>query len=91
VIPIALDELEELIHRARRVPLTDQVRINRDKLSRQIDRIRAGIDREGEPTAALRRLEDAVARAPAVPLTPDVRAERKELLALVEALRAALR
>jgi hypothetical protein len=40
VLP-AIDDLDDTVHNAKPIPLTDQVRLNQDKLSRSLKRIRA--------------------------------------------------
>jgi hypothetical protein len=43
-----LDELDELLHRAKPIPLTTQVRIDRIEIYELLDRIRAGLGSIGE-------------------------------------------
>ena len=38
-----IDELDDLIHNAKPVPLTDQVRVDRERVYDLLDRIRAAV------------------------------------------------
>ena len=84
-----IDELDDLIHDARPVPLTGQVRVDREKLMALVARVRAGAgqdriatraeiereqrERQAAAGAALDRLGSVVEGALPVPLTSQVR------------------
>jgi hypothetical protein len=41
-----IDRLDDLVHNAKTIPLTDQVRINREELYDIVDQIRAALPEE---------------------------------------------
>ena len=93
----AVDELSALVDHARPVPLTDQVRVEREELRTALERIRDAVAAELGPVggtpklrSALEKLERAGERAKPVPLTSQVRVSAKEIRKQLEKLRRAL-
>jgi hypothetical protein len=96
---VAVDALDDLLYGARRVPLTDQVRLDADELRRAVTRVREaltahfGLLAGGDPPIAelvrlVGGLEAIAAAARPVPLTAQVRVDRDELLDGLDAVRA---
>jgi hypothetical protein len=89
---IAIDTLDDLVHEAKAVPLTDQVRMKHDELRRHAGDVldalspqqRARAEAEGLPE----RLETVLRDAKPVPLTDQVRIGKDEIYAILDALRA---
>ena len=93
----AVGELGALIDHARPVPLTDQVRVEREELRAALARVRDAVAAELGPVggtpklrSALEKLERAAERAKPVPLTSQVRVSAKEIRKQLEKLRRAL-
>jgi hypothetical protein len=82
---VAIDALDDAVHRARSVPLTEQVRFKPDDLRELVARVRATVDGE-RLTPALDELDAIIARARPVPLTDHVRIPKKELRAQLDEL-----
>jgi hypothetical protein len=95
-ILVAIDRLDDAIHEARVVPLTDQVRIEKDRLHDAVAAIRSEADRTlgGDPTGpvyeAIERLELIAAGARPVPLTGQVRVDTIEVHEQLDVLRQLL-
>ena len=93
----AIDELDDLAHEARPVPLTDEVRLRSADLASAVDRIDAAVPPTlcGRTEAArleaelseLRRLVSSAAR---IPLTDQVRLNLEKLYAALDEIRRAL-
>ena len=83
----AIDALDDAVFNARRVPLTDQVRIDADELSERVAAVRAAAQ-DDAMTPVLDAIEAIVARARPVPLTDQVRIPADELYARLDELRA---
>jgi hypothetical protein len=58
---VLIDELDDVIHNARPVPLTDQVRVDKDRLYDILDRIRDTVTSGAVPRSAA---SSAAQRAP---------------------------
>jgi hypothetical protein len=88
---VAIDTLDDLVHNARTVPLTDQVRVERDELRQAVEQVHASLPPDAEAATAdpLGRLDDLVAAAKPVPLTDQVRIDRDALYEALDGLRAA--
>jgi hypothetical protein len=97
-----MEQLAKLVEKAKAIPLTDQVRVNRRKAYFLTEEMRAtlpaelGAEFSDLPQPALdflvltNRLDDLVHHARAVPLTSDVRFERTEIADLVAQMQAKL-
>jgi hypothetical protein len=83
----AIDDVDDALRRARPVPLTDQVRLDRDELAERVAALRRAFAAAGSAPASLDAIEAAVARARPVPLTPQVRVEKPALQEQLDALR----
>jgi hypothetical protein len=84
-----LDELDEAVHRAAAVPLTDQVRLNRGKIEALLGRLRTALNSgPSELVGVLDRLDELVRGAKAIPLTNEIRIDRLEIYNLLDYLRA---
>jgi len=93
-ILIAVDALDDLMHSAPAVPLTDQVRVKPDELH---DRVSDVLDhlspeqRERANAAGLvEELEALVQTAKPVPLTGQVRVDKDRMYELLDRLRGLL-
>ena len=87
----AIDFLDDLVHNAKPVPLTDQVRLQRDELREAVAAIDAAlapdVRRRAEAEGLLERLEAIVEGAKPVPLTEQVRFDKDDLYEVLDALR----
>ena len=88
----AIDYLDDLVHNAKSVPLTDQVRIDAHTLREAVDVVDAALPpdvrRRAEAVRLLERLDALVRDAKAVPMTSQVRFDKDELYEVLDALRA---
>jgi hypothetical protein len=100
-ILVATDHLDEVVHSARIVPLTDSVRVEAQTLRAATERLRRAASQTfgappafAGPTAEVFELIAAVealaAAARRVPLTKQVRVDREPLYELLDRLRAVL-
>jgi hypothetical protein len=83
---VAIDALDDAVHRARHVPLTEQVRFKPDELREMVARVRTAAH-GGSMTPALDALDAIVARARPIPLTDQVRIPKEDLYARLDELR----
>jgi hypothetical protein len=83
---VAIDALDDAVHRARYLPLTEQVRFEPDELRELVARVRAAAHGE-RITPALDELDALIARARPVPLTDQVRIPKEDLYAQLDELR----
>ncbi len=84
-----LDELDKVIHRAPRVPLTSQVRLDLGKIAVLLDGLRTVLNHgPSELTRVLDELDELVRAAKSIPLTNQIRVERSEIYNLLDRLRA---
>ena len=60
-IPVLIDKLDEIVHNAKVVPLTDQVRVDREEILNILDELRATIPDEIKQARELRDERDRVA------------------------------
>jgi hypothetical protein len=95
----AIDRLDDHLHLAREIPLTDQVRIEEELLRASVGVIRHHADRiwgadrrgpVGELFEALAEVEAMVASAKSVPATNQVRVNRDKLYEPLDRIRALL-
>ena len=88
----AIDHLDDLVHHAKPVPLTDQVRLRPDELREAVAAIDAALPpdvrRRAEAQGLLERLHAVVRQARPLPLVDRVRFDKDELYAVLDALRA---
>jgi hypothetical protein len=98
---IAIDALDDLIHQAPAVPLTDSVRLDEDVLRVAVGRVRseatklfgAEPEREGsvgELCGALDGLDELVGTAKTVPLTDQVRVNKERFYEQLDRVRQTL-
>ena len=85
-----VDQLDDLIHNAKPIPLTDQVRIDRERAYDLLDQLRATLPERDRGGARDRRRARARAPPPRPTLTPppaddEDRLQRRILAALVKA------
>ena len=88
-ILVAIDALDDEVHAAKAVPLTDQVRFDPEALQARVAEIRAHWPPRAD-SALLDELDGAVAAAPAVPLTRQVRIDKERIYDLLDRMRAEL-
>ena len=96
----ALDEFDQLLSGASRVPLSGKVRLDRERALALVGSMRAGAHRErvadGPPTppwdpapmiALIDRLHGAIHGAKRVPLTDQIRVDRDEIYDILDEMR----
>ena len=83
-----LDELDELVHNAASVPMTDQARFDPRTIDPLLDRLRTAVDGQPGLTALVEDLDALVREAKSVPLTKEIRVEREGIYDLLDGLRA---
>jgi hypothetical protein len=89
----AIDAADDLIHNARPVPLTDQVRIKRSDVDDAVTRVRNAAAAENlefdvEFGPALNRFTRIPSEAAAIPLTDQIRYDREQIYDALDELRA---
>ena len=87
---IAIDKLDDLVHNARPVPLTDIVRLRRADLERRVEEVKQTLGPLAGTDELVARLDRFVASGKRVPLTGEHRYEKEELFAILDGLRAAV-
>ena len=93
---IAIDALDDLIHNAKMVPLSDAIRIDRDDLLEQVERMREGLRAELDEayrTGSMRLLEqlEQMARdAPPVRILGGVRMDKERVYDVLDGMRATI-
>ncbi len=93
-----MHQIDQTISAARPVPLTDQVRFDKDPMYDALDGMRAEVERDVQAgviytkdmLGAIDSFDDLIHNAPPVPLTDQVRAKRGELDAAAGRLRDAI-
>jgi hypothetical protein len=87
----ALDQFDALIHKAYPIPLTDQVRVSRQKLEVSLDQLRRTLSHEPPGVAAmLDELDALVHRAKPIPLIDQLRIERLATYDVLDRMRATI-
>jgi hypothetical protein len=87
---LAVDAFDEAIHDARGVPLTDQVRLRRERVDGLLDRLRSAPPPvPSEWGSLLYELDALIQRAKPVPLTDEIRLDRDEVYDILDRMRAA--
>jgi hypothetical protein len=87
----ALEEFDALIRKAYPVPLTDQVRVSRQKLEISLDRLRRTLSHESSEVAAmLDELNALVHRAKPIPLIDQLRIDRAAAYDVLDRMRATI-
>lgn len=84
-----LDQLDELVRKAHSVPLSDQVRVDRQKVEASLDRLRAALSRS-EAASRLDELDTLIHRARPVPLIDHLRVARAEIYDVLDWMRATI-
>lgn len=88
---IAIDSLDDLVHNARAVPLSDQVRMPRGRLEAAVrdvyDTLPADLPTRLEAEGLLERLDTLARDAKPLPLTDQVRVDKDELYEILDAIR----
>jgi hypothetical protein len=90
---VAVDELDDLIHNARAMPLSDNVRIHPDELNAAVARVREGAEvifagAEARTLGIVAQLEEVAREAIPVPLLREVRVDRERVYELLDQIRA---
>jgi len=87
----AIDEFDESIFKAYGIPFTDQVRLDRRKFHRLLDRLRGALDHGPfEVAAMLDQLDELAQRAKPIPLTDQIRINREEIYDVLDRMRASI-
>jgi hypothetical protein len=90
-VELAIDALDEAVHDARRVPLTDQVRLDRGKAGVLLDRLRIALpSRPSELISIVDELDELIRRAKPIPLTDEIRLDREGVYDILDRMRASL-
>jgi hypothetical protein len=88
---LAVDALEDAIHSASEVPFSGQVRLDRGRAERLLERLRADLPRGSSKLSTLSyELDELIRRAKPVPLTDQIRLDRDEVYDIVDGMRASL-
>ncbi len=93
---LAVDALEDVVYRARQVPLTDSVRVGRDVLDAAVARVQAAAAAEvglvpgPELRAAIEELETVRKSARAIPLTSTVAVPKRRVHDALDRIRLSL-
>lgn len=93
---IAIDELDDLMHNAKLVPLSDHVRVSLEELHELMARIRSGIHsavarpEESRSMLLLAEIEQLARDAPKVPLTSQVRIDKERVYDLLDQMRVSI-
>ena len=93
-----MHQIDQIISDVRPVPLTREVRFDKDPMYDLLDRMRAAVVEEvqagarysGDLLVAIDNFDDLIHNAKPVPLTDQVRADREELDAMARTLREAI-
>ncbi|HEX8103151.1 MAG TPA: hypothetical protein VF533_11085, partial [Solirubrobacteraceae bacterium] len=80
----------DLLHKARFIPFSDQVRVGAGKLAAAVTRVRAAVPADRAQTMPLvEQLEAHTLQAPRIPFTSEVRVDREAVYDVLDRLRAA--
>jgi hypothetical protein len=86
---VAVDEFEEAIRKARGIPFSDQVRVDRRKADVLLDHLRMTLNpASSDFVFLLDSLEELVRRARPIPLTEEIRLDREEIYDVLDRMRA---
>ncbi len=86
---LAVDAFDEAIHDAHDVPLTDQVRLDRAKAERLLERLRTALPRGSSTLSSLfYELDELIRNAKPIPLTEQIRLDRGEVYDILDRMRA---
>jgi len=85
---VTVDILDDLIHNAKPVPLSDQVRLDPDEIQPLLDQLRLQVPPEGEQHVD--RLDALMRDAKPIPLTRRVRLHKEDLYEALDAIRGTL-
>ncbi len=86
-----MQQLDQIVREARPVPLTTQVRVEKDAAYDVLDRMRAEAEREHAALLVpLDELDDTIHNAKPVPLTSQVRIDRERVEELLDQMRTAI-
>ncbi len=86
-----MQQLDQIIREARPVPLTREVRVEKDAVYDVLDRMRAEVGPEhGDLLIPLDELDDTIHAAKPVPLTSWVRVDKQRVEELLDRMRANL-
>lgn len=93
-ILIAIDKLDDTIHNAKPFPMTDQVRLNPEKLRREVEDVHSTLPHEArkraEADGLLERLDVLIRDAKPVPFTQQIRIDKDQLYEVLDGLRHAI-
>ena len=86
-----LAEFDELVRKARGIPLTDQVRLDRLKVYGLLDRLRTALGHgPSEVSGMLEELDELVQHGRPIPLTNNIRVERSAIYDVLDRMRTTL-
>jgi hypothetical protein len=86
---LAVDAFDEAIHDAYGVPFTDQVRLDRGKAERLLERLRTDLPRGSSTLSALcSELDELLRNAKPIPLTNEIRLDREAVYDILDRMRA---
>lgn len=86
---LAVDAFDEAIHHAHGVPLTHEIRLDRGRAERLLERLRMALPR-GHPTlnTLFYELDEVIRNAKPIPLTEQIRLDRSEVYDIIDRMRA---
>jgi hypothetical protein len=88
---LAIESFYDAILDARGVPLTDQVRLDRQRVDGLLDQLGTGLrSAPAETRYLLDQLEGLIQRAKPIPLTDEIRLERDEVYDILDRMSASL-
>jgi hypothetical protein len=93
---VAIDRLDDFVHNAKMLPLSDDVRVDRDELLEHVERLRAGLRAElqeayrAESMRMVDELERMARDAPPVRLFGGVRIAKDEVYDVLDRMRATI-
>jgi hypothetical protein len=86
----SIASFEDLLRRAKPVPLTSQVRLDKDQMSATLNEMRTGFSRAGltHMLPLVGRLDEMAENAKPIPLTNEVRVDKGEARDILDQMRA---
>jgi len=88
-VMLAVDAFDDAIHDAFDVPFTDQVRLDRGKVDRLVERLRLALPPGSSTLSELfSELDELIRNSRTIPLTGQIRLDRDEVYGILDRMRA---